>query len=269
MTESNKYEKLFTYLKKLGNAAIAFSGGVDSTFLVAIAKEALGNKAIALTVASPYIAKWEIEEALELTDKLGVTHKIITLPMLDSIRHNPENRCYVCKKAIFSRLLIETEKAGFTNLLDGTNCDDLGDYRPGLKALKELNILSPFVETGFTKKDIRHYSEKLNLPTWNKPAYACLLTRLPYNHEITEEEIQRIELSEKFLMDIGFKAVRIRSHGDLARIEVPAENRKDLIAESTSKIIADKLKEFGYNYVTIDILGYRMGSFNEKIKNNS
>lgn len=263
MINDTKYNKLITSLKNLGNAAVAFSGGVDSTFLLIAVKEALGENVLALTVAAPYIARWEIEEAKELSSRFNIKHKIIKAPIIDSIKHNPKNRCYLCKKEIFKMLKEEAEKLGFTNLLDGTNSDDATDYRPGLKALKELHIKSPLYENGITKDEIRAFSKEMELPTWDKPAYACLLTRIPFDHEITLEEIERVEKAEKYLMDLGFRAVRVRSHGDLARIEVDKEKLKNILDEEISCKIYDKLKNLGFIYVTIDILGYRTGSMNK------
>lgn len=263
MINNTKYNTLIAYLKKLGNAAVAFSGGVDSTFLLFAAKEALGEKVIALTVDAPYIAGWEIEEAKEITNQFNIKHQIIKVPFIDTIKYNPENRCYLCKKAIFSSLQEITKRQGFTNLLDGTNSDDMDDFRPGLKALKELQVISPLRENGLTKEDIRAISKELSLPTWDKPPYACLLTRIPFDHEITLEEIERIEKAEKYLIDLGFKFIRVRSHGNLARIEINREKLQSILEEEISDKIYNKLKELGFSYVTIDILGYRMGSMNK------
>ena len=263
MINNTKYSTLIDYLKKLGNVAVAFSGGVDSTFLLFAVKEALGERVIAFTVDTPYIAKGEIEEAKEIAKRYSITHQIINVPFVDTIKYNPEDRCYLCKKAIFSSLQEITKRQGFRNLLDGTNSDDMGDFRPGLKALKELQVISPLRECGLTKTDIRGISKELNLPTWDKPPYACLLTRIPFNHDITLEEIERIEKAEKHLIDLGFKFIRVRSHGDLARIEINKEKLHSILEEETSNNIYNKLKELGFSYVTIDILGYRMGSMNK------
>lgn len=264
MIDNTKYNTLIAYLKKLGNAAVAFSGGVDSTFLLVAVKEALGdNDVIAFTVDAPYIAKWEIEEAKEIAKQFNIRHLVIETPFIDAIKNNPEDRCYICKKGIFTILQEEAKKQGFTNLLEGTNSNDRGDFRPGLKALKELQVKSPLSENGLTKDDIRVISKELNLPTWNKPPYACLLTRIPFNHEITLEEIDRIEKAEKHLIDIGFKFVRVRSHGNLARIEVNKEKLQSILEEEISNNIFNKFKQFGFSYVTIDIMGYRMGSMNK------
>ena len=252
-----KYEKLIHYLVNLGDAAIAFSGGVDSTFLLMAAHEALGDKVLAITVRTPYIPEWEINEARDFSAKLGVKHLIIEIPLENEILNNPENRCYLCKRIIFKKLRDAAAREGFINLLDGTNSDDSEENRPGMKALRELNILSPLKENGFNKKDIRNYSRINNLPTWDKPAYACLLTRIPYNSRVDNDMLKKIEKAEKFLIDLGIKAVRVRIHGDLARIETEPILIKKIFEENLFKLISKQLKDFGFKYVTLDLEGYR------------
>ena len=252
-----KYEKLIHYLVNLGDAAIAFSGGVDSTFLLMAAHEALGDKVLAITVRTPYIPEWEINEARDFSAKLQVKHLIIEIPLENEILNNPENRCYLCKGIIFKKLRDAASREGFINLLDGTNIDDSEENRPGMKALRELNILSPLKENGFNKKDIRNYSRINNLPTWEKPAYACLLTRIPYNNRVDNDMLKKIEKAEKFLIDLGIKAVRVRIHGDLARIETEPILIKKIFEENLFKLISKQLKDFGFKYVTLDLEGYR------------
>lgn len=264
---NQKYNKLLTYLKNKEKVIIAFSGGVDSTFLLKAAKDALGSNVKAITVKSPYIPKWEVEEALDFVKQLDVKHEILDVDTIDSsIKNNPENRCYLCKKVIFNKILQKAKEEGYLYVCDGTNYDDTKDYRPGMVALKELNVISPLLDCGYSKEDIRSQSKILNLPTWDKPAYACLMTRLPYNTDVSLEALRRIELSEKYLMALGFKAVRVRHHGDLARIEVNPDMRKKLFSAELLDKIGYNLKEFGYKYVTLDVLGYSMGSFNIGIK---
>jgi uncharacterized protein len=266
MIKNEKYNSLLAYLKGLGSVVVAYSGGVDSTFLLKACKDALGDKAMALTVVSPYIPKWEIEEAKELIKEIGVRHEFLQVPViLQEIKFNPTDRCYLCKKAIFTKILAEAQKQGFNYVLDGTNADDIKDYRPGLRALKELEVKSPLLECGLTKDNIRQLSRELGLPTWDKPAYACLLSRIPYNEEIRTEELNKIENSEKYLMDLGFRAVRVRYHGELARIEVPKDNLKRFFEENLLDKVSQALKEFGFKYVALDMEGYRMGSLNEGI----
>lgn len=265
MVNDEKYNELIKYLKSLGRVVLAFSGGVDSTFLLKASKEALGNNIKAVTILSPYIPKWEIKEAQELVKKLEVEHQIIEAPIIDSIRFNPENRCYLCKNAVFNMILSAAKKQGYDYVIDGTNYDDIKDYRPGLKALKELDIKSPLLKCKLTKEEIRSYSKELGLSTWNKPPYACLLTRIPYGSELKEEYFEKIENAEKYMMSIGFRAIRVRCHGDLARIEVNKSDRNKLFDEKLLDIISQKIKGFGFKYVTLDLEGYRMGSFNEAI----
>ncbi|WP_050608360.1 ATP-dependent sacrificial sulfur transferase LarE [Clostridium niameyense] len=259
----NKYKELITYLKNLKSVAVAFSGGVDSTLLLKACKEALGDNAIAVTVASPYVPKWEIEEAKELVKEMGIKSFFIEVPILEEIRSNPENRCYLCKKAIFNKIKLLAKENGVEYVVDGTNADDIKDYRPGLKALRELEIKSPFLENSITKEEVRAFSKELGLKTWNKPAYACLLSRIPYNQNIDENDLNRVEKSELYLMNLGFKGVRVRSHGDLARIEVQKNDREKLIDGNILDNISIELKRLGFKYVTLDLEGYKMGSLNE------
>jgi len=255
-----KYIQLIKYLKGLKSAAVAFSGGVDSTFLLAAAKEALDDNITAFTVKTPYIPDWEIDEAKQIADKLNVKHILINAEISKAIAYNPENRCYLCKKFLFGRILNEAEKLNINYVADGTNYDDMYYHRPGLKALKELEIKSPLLENKITKADIRSFSKSLNLPTWDKPAYACLLTRIPYNTEIREEKLRRVEQAELFLMKLGFKGVRVRSHNDLARIEINKSMFNNIFNSDLNIKIVGKLKEMGFKYVTLDIEGYRTGS---------
>ncbi|ACA53857.1 ATP-dependent sacrificial sulfur transferase LarE [Clostridium botulinum] len=265
MNINDKYNNLINYLKDLKSVAVAFSGGVDSTLLLKAAKEALGDNAISITIVSPYIPKWEIKEARELVDKIGIKSYFIEVPMLQEIRSNPEDRCYICKKSIFNKIKDLAREKGIKYIVDGTNADDTKDYRPGMIALKELDVKSPLLENSINKKEIRVLSKELQLDTWDKPAYACLLSRIPYNQEIKEEDLDRIEKAEVYMMKLGFRAVRVRSHGNLARIEVPQKERVKLFNEDILDKISKELKELGFKYVTVDIEGYKMGSLNAEI----
>lgn len=271
MIEDIKYRNLTGYLKELGNVAVAFSGGVDSTFLAKVAKEVLGDKALAVTVVSPYIPKWEIEEAKALAKEIGIRHELLNVPVImDEIKFNPIDRCYICKYSIFAKIKKLAEKGGYKFVVDGTNADDVKDYRPGLRALKELAIKSPLMEIGINKAEIREFSKELGLPTWDKPSYACLLSRIPYNEEIKIQDIELIEKSEKYLINLGFRAVRIRKHRDLARIELSKDDIKGFFENELLDTVSKKLKSFGFRYVTLDMEGYRTGSLNEVLnsKNN-
>lgn len=262
-----KYNDLLNYLKSKKKIIIAFSGGVDSTFLLNAAKAALDDNVKAITVKSPYIPDWEVKESIEFTTKMNVKHEILEVPFIDSsIEKNPSNRCYLCKKIIFGNILKKAREEGYLYVCDGSNLDDTKDYRPGMIALKELNVMSPLLECGYTKEEIRNQSKNLDLPTWDKPPYACLMTRFPYDTNITLEGLRKVEVSEKFMMEKGFKAVRVRHHGELARIEVDPDTREKLFSAELLDEIGDYFKKVGYTYVTFDVLGYSMGSFNLNVE---
>ncbi|SNS94816.1 uncharacterized protein SAMN05446037_102912 [Anaerovirgula multivorans] len=259
-----KYNRLLEHIKSLESVVIAFSGGVDSTFLLKAAKEAIGDRVIALTIHAPFHLQWEIEETKELTKELSIKHVILEhTEIIPEIKNNPSDRCYLCKKAVFQGILDFAKENGYNYVADGTNFDDTKDYRPGMKALKELQVVSPLLEAGFTKNEIRSMSKELGLPTWNKPAYACILTRIQYGQEITKEDLQKIELAEKYMIDLGFPIVRVRLHDQLARIEVAPDRLKDLMTENMIQKIAKDFKKIGFQYVTVDLEGYRTGSQNE------
>ena len=265
----DKYDALISYLRRLDHVAVAFSGGVDSVFLLHAAHEALGEKVLALTINSPYIPDWEIAEAREITASRGIDHQILDVPVPEQIKHNPKDRCYLCKSFLFTLLKEYAKQRGFTNLADGTNYDDTMDHRPGMKALKELKVLSPLLENQFTKKDIREASREMGLYTWEKPAYACLLTRIPYNTGIEDEMLRRIEKAETYLIGLGIRAVRVRAHEDLARIETEPKYIEKIFQEGQLKNISRQLRRYGFRYVTLDLDGYRTGGISEIIKDEN
>ena len=269
-TLQKKYDKLIRSLEKLDGLAVAFSGGVDSVFLLHAAHQALGKKVLALTVNSPYIPDWEIDEAKQIARDKGIEHHIIDVPVPEQILNNPVDRCYLCKMFLFTMLGDFAKKNGYKRLADGTNVDDTKEHRPGMKALGELKILSPLLESGFSKVDIRNASKAMDLYTWEKPAYACLLTRIPYNTRINEEVLRRIERAETFLIELGIRAVRVRTHDKLARIETEPRYIEKIFREGLPGKISKQLKRYGFSYVTLDMEGYRTGGINEifKEKNN-
>ncbi len=264
MKEINKLRLLESILKDLNRIAIAFSGGLDSGFLSYFSKKVLGKEnVLALTIYSPLkISKDELENAKRIVTELELNHKILEFDFPEEIRFNPPDRCYHCKKKIFNNLKEIAVQNGFPYLCDGTNADDLNDYRPGLKAVEELKVKTPLLDAGFTKSDIRYWAKKFGLSFWNKPSNACLISRLPYNVEVTLEAIEKIEKAENFIKNLGFKVVRVRMHNDLARVEIGEYEMKKILKKRILKIIYEELKNIGFKYVTIDCRGYQMGSMN-------
>jgi uncharacterized protein len=261
-----KYDRLLTRLKALDPAAVAFSGGVDSTLLLRCAREALGDAVLALTVDTPYLPRRELTEARHLARHLGARHRVVSMAVPAEIAVNPEARCFLCKKQVFTRIRAEAERLEIPHLLDGTNLDDLGAHRPGLKALAELAVVSPLAEAGLTKAEIRALSRQLGLSTWDKPAYSCLLTRLPHGAAVTKQRLHRIEAAENLLRDAGFAAVRVRSHlhDRLARIEIPPEDFDSFLAFSRKTDLTRRLQALGFDFTTMDLRGYVSGSMDPK-----
>jgi len=262
-----KYNKLKEIIRNAESLAVAFSGGVDSTFLLKVAHEVLGDKVVAVTAQSSTYPEREYKIAENFAKELGVKHVVIVSEELDidGFSSNPVNRCYYCKKELFTKVHEVAKEHKVNYVADGSNMDDMGDYRPGLKAVNELKVISPLKEAGLTKDDIRALSKELNLPTWNKQAFACLASRFPYGHEITKEKLSMVDKAEQILLDLGFRTVRVRHHENLARIEVAAEEMKKFYNEELMNEIYEAFKKIGFNYVSLDLKGYRTGSMNETI----
>ncbi|WP_026882992.1 ATP-dependent sacrificial sulfur transferase LarE [Clostridium akagii] len=265
MLLQEKFEALKDSIRKSGSAAIAFSGGVDSTFLVRVTHDILGDKMVAVTATSSTYPERELNEAIKYAGDMGVKHLIISSEELDieGFASNPKNRCYFCKKELFTKIGKVAEENGMEYVFDGSNLDDNGDYRPGMKAARELKVISPLKEANLTKADIRELSKELGLPTWNKPSFACLSSRFPYGKKITIPKLKMVDEAEQFLIDMGITQVRVRHHGEIARIEVSPEERVKFFNTKVMDKIGDKFKKIGFTYVTLDILGYRTGSMNE------
>ncbi|NPV29081.1 MAG: ATP-dependent sacrificial sulfur transferase LarE [Firmicutes bacterium] len=260
-----RLDDLRRLVRELESALVAFSGGVDSTFLLWVARQELGDRVCAVTASSPVDPEREVEEARQLARKLGVEHFVIHFDplLLPEYRANPPERCYYCKKLLYTKFWELAREKGLAWVIDGGNRDDEGDYRPGRRAGRELRVRSPLQEAGLSKEEIRLLSREAGLPTWDKPAAACLASRIPYGEEITREKLQRIERAEEFLHALGCRLVRVRSHGRLARIEGGAEEAPLIFRHRQE--VSGFLKELGFLYVTLDLAGYRTGSMNEEL----
>jgi len=260
-----KFECLTRILAENRGLLVAFSAGVDSTFLLQAAHMALGEKAIALTASSASAPPGEIDAARAFASRLGCRHIVLDSHELNnpSFAQNPVNRCFFCKDELYRICRAEADKLGIETIVDGTNLDDLQDHRPGLKAANEWGVRHPLVEAGMTKEDIRRYSRQLNLPTWDKPSSPCLSSRFPYGTEISLERLKLIGNCELFMKELRFREFRVRYHGDLARLEVGQNEIDRLLERSTRDAIVKRFKELGFRFVTIDLQGFRSGSLNE------
>jgi len=263
-----KLANLNGLLRQTSGVLVAFSAGVDSTFLLKVAHMVLGERAIALTASSPTAPPGELEAAKAFAASLGCRHVVVDSHELanPSFHQNPVNRCFFCKDELYRICRAEADRLGIGAVVDGTNLDDLRDHRPGLKAAKEWGVRHPLVEAEMTKDDIRRHSREFGLPTWDKPSSPCLSSRFPYGTEINLERLKQIAACELFMKDLRFREFRVRYHGDLARIEVAPNEFDRLFERETREAISQKFKEVGFNYVSLDLQGYRTGSLNEVLK---
>lgn len=268
MILEEKYERLKAILKKLSSVAVAYSGGVDSNFLIKVAHEVLGDNVIAVTARSSTYPEREFNESVKYAEEIGVKQIVIVSEELEieGFSKNPTNRCYYCKKELFSKINEIKLENNLDYVVDGSNFDDTNDYRPGMQAARELGIRSPLKEAELTKNDIRELSKRMGLKTWDKPSFACLSSRFPYGNEITIGKLSMVEKAEQYLLDKGFRQVRVRHHGEIARIEVAKEERHKFFSEALMDEIAEEFNKIGFTYVAMELKGYRTGSMNEVLK---
>jgi len=268
-TLDEKYARLLDVIRAAagdGGAAVAFSGGVDSSFLCRAARDALGERALAVTVVSPMLPKSELDCAKTVAAGIGIRHVLVEEPEIEpEVAANPRDRCYHCKKIEFGTIQSAAAGHGAAVVLDGTNIDDEGDYRPGMKAIAELGVVSPLRQAGLAKQDIRDLSRRFGLATWDKPAFACLASRIPYGERIDTVKLARVEKAEDALRRRGFRQFRVRSHGEVARIEVARDERRRFFDLAMMDAVSRDLKAAGFTYAALELEGYRMGSLNQAV----
>jgi pyridinium-3,5-biscarboxylic acid mononucleotide sulfurtransferase len=267
---AEKRDRLFSILKGYESLLVAFSGGVDSSFLLAMAREALHTNLIAVTAASPIHPERETREACDFAATLGVEHLIFQSKIMlrSDFTRNTKDRCYLCKKHLMEELLKIAGSRGIRHVAHGANIDDLNDYRPGFAAAREMGIKAPMVDAKLSKKDIRRLSKQMNLATWNKPAMACLASRIPYATSITEKDLKMVDQAEQVLFRLGFIGCRVRMHGNVARIEVDAGDIEKLVDQRTRSVVIEKLRTIGFSHVAVDLEGYCQGSLNRALASN-
>lgn len=263
----SKFENLKNLLGEMGKVLVAFSGGVDSSFLLKVAVDVLGENVLAVIASSETYPEKERDEAVKLAKRLNVRHKVIQTKELENpdFASNPPERCYFCKMELFSKLKDMAESEDIPHVLDGSNFEDTSDFRPGAKAAEELGVRSPLKEVGLVKQEIRQLSKYVDLPTWNKPSLACLSSRFPYFTEIESESLKQVAQAEEFLKGLGFNQVRVRHHGQIARVEIEPQEFSKIVEKATKEKIINAFKKFGFIYIALDLAGFRSGSMNEPL----